>query len=81
MSGDDITYWHYDDPMHDAQIVPADPGVTPGHIVVQAIGESWSIPFAVLTAPDGSQVFEQTGDAVPATIVDDTQDGSGALDG
>jgi len=73
---EDITFWRYDDPMHDAQVVPADPGVTPGYIVVQAVGEAWSIPFAVLTAPDGSQVFEQTGDPVPVTIADDTKETS-----
>lgn len=68
----DITFWHYDDPLHDTQVIPATPGVTPGYIVLSDRGQSWSIPFAVLTAPDGSQAFEQTGEAVEVTIVDDT---------
>lgn len=73
MTGDEITFWRHDDPIHDTQIIPATPGVTPGYVVLQdsALGQAWSIPFAVLTAPDGSQTMEQTGDAVPVTIVDD----------
>ena len=68
---DDITFWRYEDPIHDAQIIPATPGVTPGWVVIGDMDQAWSVPFAVLTAPDGSQAMEQTGDAMPVTIVDD----------
>ena len=71
MSGHEITFWRYEDPIHDAQIIPATPGVTPGHIVIGDMGQAWSIPCAVLTAPDGSQTIEQTGESTPVTIVDD----------
>lgn len=71
MSDCGITFWRYDDPVHDAQVIPADPGVTPGYVVLRAMGHAWSIPVSVLTAPDGSQVFEQTGEATEVTIVDD----------
>ena len=60
---EDVTFWRYEDPIHDAQIIPATPGVTPGWVVIGDMDQAWSVPFAVLTAPDGSQAMEQTGDA------------------